>query len=692
MIKDAKNNSSDNEVVSGFFLTQAAKIIGRRRWIFGITLIVSMLLSGFTIFQVRDVYHATAMVAINQQSMGQFANIIGNLAPSNSRSPLNGETYTLLVNSPNFRERLYNHVSTLDTISLEASEVSQGVRAEYRAPEVIMVHGNHGSPEVAMNLSNIAAQFLLNEDREMIRSELRNSRDFLRTESEAALQEVVDLMSEKQDFVNTNGLITVELENAFYLMTELQLHHISRLSLLHAAQEQWDNLEVTMQSDTLIQRRVRFLDPMITTLEDIHREKMHDYMLLSIEGNDTTGRLDSLSNELQHIQAELQVRYQDAYQSDGYDISLLDSLLFEDYLDISRNLISMQSEVESLEEEIDHLDHRIKLLTPQTFRLEQLDIQLSLATQRYTQLEEYYQQARMEVERVRGNLTLLTNATLPRTPRWSRSLFWVFGGFASLVLAFGLCVIVDSLDDSIRTIDDIFEKSPFYLFGTINHVRSRDNKLVDPNDISSSVTKNFESVYTALEYSRKMYKFNRLLITSSITKEGKTFFAGNLALKSAQMGLRTALVELDVLHPSMADLFGIQPEKTINDVFLEKCDLKEALDFSRHENLGVLYSTVYSYNYIELFRNGRVSEMLSDLDKDFDLVILDSMPILQLSELSTILNLADAALVVARANYSKLGMLTQLSNIVEKSSARLLGLVLNDARSKTDKYYYNNEA
>ncbi len=669
-----------------FLPAQVAKIIGRRWLPFMIILAVTMGAALLGVMNMRLLYRATAMVAIADLTPSSIAAMFGSQLGSQSRSAFQGETYTRLVNSESFHYRLAEFISGKESLAVDPQEIGEYLYAEFKPPEVLMLHGTHQVPSTARDLANYTAELLLDENKNFIRGEICSLRDFLEAESDKALQGVLDCVEDRRRFIEDNGLIDAELERTYRMLAEVQLEYLGNLRVLRAAETQWDELRSVFRSDSVLKAYAIVSDPVIRRLDEVLTGKLAEYAISTVQTSENRPDLKALSTEIEGVTKELGKRYDELLKQPNYSNARIDSLFLGDYLLLSSKIISLRSLVTDCQRDISQLRGEIDNLSMRTYNLEQNEIRLAIATERYNTLESYYQRARMEVERARSNLSMLAEATLPGRPRWSRSLFITFGFFASLVIALGSIVVIDSLDDSIRTFEDANKLSPFFTFGLVQHVRSSQPKRIDEDDQTGTLSRDFENIFTSLEFSRKVTPFHRLLVTSCITGEGKSLVALNLALKSAHGGLRTVLVELDVLRPSLANHLGLTPEFTLNDLLLNKCTFDRALDRSIHPNLSILFANVYSFNYIELFRDDKIPALLNDLKQDNDLVIIDTMPLLQAYEASVILNFSEAVLVVGRSAVSRRGQLLQLSNIFDKSPVRVLGMILNDVRSSKSGY------
>lgn len=155
-------------------------------------------------------------------------------------------------------------------------------------------------------------------------------------------------------------------------------------------------------------------------------------------------------------------------------------------------------------------------------------------------------------------------------------------------------------------------------------------------------------LYLGIEPNHK----KKVLLTSSIPGEGKSFISSNLALSLASTGKKVVLVDLDLHNSSLGRVFDMEEEKGVSDYLANPIRKEEIIRETRFENLHFINAGTLMDNPTELLTNGRIDQLISELERDYDLVIMDTAPIVFVTDAFLLTNLADATLFVVRHNHT----------------------------------------
>lgn len=187
-----------------------------------------------------------------------------------------------------------------------------------------------------------------------------------------------------------------------------------------------------------------------------------------------------------------------------------------------------------------------------------------------------------------------------------------------------------------------------------------------------------------------------ILFTSALPAEGKSFVSANVAVSFAMSGLRTVLVDVDLRRPRQQALFGTDQKKGkgLTDVLASQCRLADALHPSGLENLTLLLAGSQAPNPAELLNTQRIKDVIAVLRKHFDRVILDTAPLLPVSDTRLIANVADTCILVAGAEKTPKGAILRALELLgwdrdNPAASRLGGCVLNGTIESRRNLGYN---
>ena len=214
------------------------------------------------------------------------------------------------------------------------------------------------------------------------------------------------------------------------------------------------------------------------------------------------------------------------------------------------------------------------------------------------------------------------------------------------------------------------------------------SKLVCFTQSESLASEKFRFLATRLRHMQQKRTLKRLVITSSVTGEGKSMVAGNLACALAGGRQRVLLIEGDLRRPSLGQQLGLRELPGLSQLLQNAGG--EHGNIAALENFGlcVLLAGDFHNNPLEFMEQGKLSALLDKLEADFDWMVIDSPPILPLADTSIWVRLADAVMLVTRPSVTPKRQLQRALEAIEQS--KLLGAVLNaSAEATTNHYYYH---
>jgi capsular exopolysaccharide synthesis family protein len=177
-----------------------------------------------------------------------------------------------------------------------------------------------------------------------------------------------------------------------------------------------------------------------------------------------------------------------------------------------------------------------------------------------------------------------------------------------------------------------------------------------------------------------------ILVSSALGGEGKTFISANFALALAKQKRKTLLIDADLRKPGLHQLFGAAPGPGLTEYLAGAAGLAEVIQGGSIENLWLMPAGAPVPNAAELLGNQRIAGVLEKLTPLFDWIVLDSSPVLPVSDAAIIARSCDAVLLVTRAEVTPYDSVQRAQH--EFREARVLGLVLNGATAPGHGAYY----
>jgi polysaccharide biosynthesis transport protein len=259
----------------------------------------------------------------------------------------------------------------------------------------------------------------------------------------------------------------------------------------------------------------------------------------------------------------------------------------------------------------------------------------------------------------------------PVTPDWPLTL--ALGVLAGLVVGLGTAIVRDTLDSSLTSEDDLRSVVDVPNLGKIIYDEAA---LASPVSAHDARSESFRQLRTNLQFSAVGTHSRTFVVTSAVTAEGKSSVTGNLAVAMAQLGLRVTLVDADLRRPSLAGYFGVSGDVGLTTVLIGRTDLSAALQAVR-PNLTLLASGTLPPNPSELLSSEPVGGILDALAADSDVVLIDSAPVLPVTDARVIASRCDGVILVVRAGSTHRRQVAEAVESLRKVRATVLGTVLN---------------
>lgn len=209
--------------------------------------------------------------------------------------------------------------------------------------------------------------------------------------------------------------------------------------------------------------------------------------------------------------------------------------------------------------------------------------------------------------------------------------------------------------------------------------------ILDKN-LNLQVAEDYRALRTNIKYYSFDNKIKKILVTSSEPREGKSITVGNLALVFAEDKKKTLIIDCDLRKPSIYKKFNISNTIGLSDVIMNMGNLENAI-IKYSEYLDILPSGKIPPNPSEMIGSMTMDMLLEKLSEIYDLIIIDSPPILAVTDAQIISTKVDGTLIVVRSGKTKIETLNLAKSTLDKVNAKILGAILNGRDKSRESYY-----
>ena len=244
------------------------------------------------------------------------------------------------------------------------------------------------------------------------------------------------------------------------------------------------------------------------------------------------------------------------------------------------------------------------------------------------------------------------------------------------LIPFGFIVVRDIFDDTIKDQRDLKKNFMIPQLGIIGYSQKETNQVVLEHP-KSAVAESFRSLRSAITYLASGKNTKKILVTSSVSGEGKTFTSLNLASAMALGSKKTVVVGGDLRRPKLASYFGHSEKVGLSTYLIGKVEAEQIVFKSQHDNLYFVPSGVIPPNPAELLQTQRLKDFLQFLEERFDVVIFDTPPMGLVSETIDLMRLFDINLYVVRQSYTVKDHLVMINDLFNNKQVKNVYGVFN---------------
>jgi capsular exopolysaccharide synthesis family protein len=714
-------------------LNDYLRILIRRKWLIILTFLSFLGAAvGFS-FLATPVYEAATTIMIEKEGgvedhifsvstfMKKEVAIKTQVEILKSRTLAEGVVDAIL-SSPD-KKAFENMMTGKNGIPLTRSQIAKSLQSNLkvtpiRDTDLIEVKVTAKDPRMAALLANTVAAEYRQESLQLSRGEITEVRQFLQEqlkivqdslrlaedslknymqeeEVSALPEETSELVKQLATFESLFNEAKIELE-----ANQKRLEHMKK-QLSERKSQMLD--EVTQTTSPMIQK----LREEITELEAMRAE----YMAQGVE--ETHPKMQQILTRIKETKAKL---IEETTQLISREPTLTDPLSYSQ--ELLGKILTLEVEMQSLSAKADGL-HRIvnrysekmNMLPDKSLKLARLQRSTKVGENIFLMLKEKHEEARIKEAGQIGNVRIVDQAIPPESPiRPKKKLNVLLGSFLGLLLGGAVTLLLESLDTSLKSIEEI-ENQGLSVLGHIPKIRrtkkvkrsGKEQTQVQDEEVGkvtsnlithfapkSPVSEAYRTFRTNIQFTNLDSPPQTILVTSPGPGEGKSTTVANLAITFSQMGTKTLLMDTDFRRPILHSIFGLEKEIGITNYLVGKAPLEMVIKKTQVPNLDIVTCGVIPPNPSELLASEKMKGFLDQLKAEYQMILFDSPPVIAVTDAAVLSLLLDGVVLVACARQTSREALARAKTLLENVKAKMLGVVLNkvEAKSTYGSYYY----
>jgi tyrosine-protein kinase Etk/Wzc len=268
----------------------------------------------------------------------------------------------------------------------------------------------------------------------------------------------------------------------------------------------------------------------------------------------------------------------------------------------------------------------------------------------------------------------------PVSPK--KKMIYLMALAGALGMFIGIITVKDMFTGKIKYRSEIEKMTGIPILGEIAYDKSK-SPLVIEKGTRSFVAEEFRKLRISLSFLGIDQSHKKILLTSSISGEGKSFIAANLAVSLSLTGKRVALVDLDLNNPTLSSILNVEREFGITEVLTGEKKIEEVIaETDTQSNLFFIATGNLPENPTELLANGRINNIIDYLDNNYDMVVIDTSPAVLVTDAYILSGLCDATLYVIRHGYTPKLLVKRIDDNNEINPLNNPAIIFNGVKTR----------
>ena len=675
------HSKSTNENEPSFDLIKILSALLHRKWTVIFTTVAFSLFALIISFLIKPAFKATTMIEISRNSYKviEFEKMTSNVEDKEFYNTQYG-----LLTSPNLASRVIRDLN-LNAAQLDFSvpSESENILKQKTIEEVFLsyltitpvlksrlvkISYENSDPDLASKVVNSLANNFIQSNMEKKRGTNSYTREYLEGSVKKAKQKLEDSELLLDDYASTNNIIQFDETQTVKLKTLQRLEEM--LSVAERDLVDDKNSHQHSLGSTGIENVMN--NPTIQSLNQQKSQLFSDYqeMLQTFKPNYPAMR-----------------RLQERIKQITQEVSLEKNSTLRNTRALTNNKYEASKEkVNELRRKVIGLRGELMKIQNQTLVYNNLKREASSNKELYSALLKRLNEVTVAENVAVNNISIINKAVPPRKKVRPRRLLNVMAGtFLGLFIGSLLALFRELTHGLIRNEGDLEQVAKLPILGKIPKIKSRpgiDSSLLIHNKAHSLLPEAISSFRTNLAYSKGQQPPRSILFTSATSGEGKTSTAINLACAYILLGKKVLLIDADMRTPSIEKrLLKGRRRKGLSNYLLGKSNLSEVIAISKiSKKLIIIPSGSIPKKPVELLASKKMAELIALGQQRFDLVIIDSAPVGQISDSIILSTFVDATIHSVKINKTRIRDLSLALDRLVNTNGNLLGVVATDVK------------
>jgi capsular exopolysaccharide synthesis family protein len=682
-------------------LTKLWEVIRRRHWLIIQAVLIVGIATLIATYTITPTYLASSKVLLMQAKKGVIdIGSVGSQLASIIKTSADVDVNKVLASSRPYVDEMVFRLQLRDkggnlikAEKLTTEGVGVGFKerfspepsvnvGQFRDTDILAIRATSTDAQEAVMMANTLAEIMVEQNETQMRAEFRSARFFLENQVSKVKSQYESILQELSQFQKKEKTIDLKVE------TRLGAEKMAAL-----LQEKEDNIidlaqaraKINRLKEQLVKQSPDYLSA--ETLKDnpqieILKKKLTELRLqlreATTELTENHPHVQSLQDQISMAKTELKKEIR-VYQTSAPELSALE-----------RQIASLEAHLKGVNEDIEKYFQALGGIPEKVYKQASLDKEIAVTRQTYSSLLDFLYQIGVAEASTLSEIRMVEQATKPLSAQNPKKAYnGILGGFVGLVFGIGLAFLLEYLDDTIKKAEDLKEFRPITLIGVVPRFVREELPLISAKDPNDPYYESYRKIRNYLTMNKR--PVNSLVITSAGPGEGKSTTVVNLGISVSREGKKVAIVDVDLRRASLHTYFDLPNDVGLTDLLQGKSSLDEAIQVTHIEGLSILPSGPPFPDPAGLIESEQMGRLLADLKSRFDLVVLDSAPVLVKSDALVLARHVEGSVIVLESTKTTRRAVHEVMDILARAHIRPLGFVLNRLSLHKGKHFYHQD-
>ncbi|MGD1871914.1 MAG: GumC family protein [Mastigocoleus sp.] len=694
-------------------------LVLQRRWISAVgvfSLIVA--LASLYAFSRQATYTASGSILIKTSSTSSLTGLgeaLGKIESlTREDSPLN--TQVKIIASHPIVEETVDSLKLTDEdnepLDIKVFKDKLSVKGEV-GTDIINISYTDKDPELAARIVNKIVEVYTTSNMQANRAEAISARKFIMQQLPATETSVRNADSALRKFRERNGVISLKEESTATIANISQLENQISQAQAQLADVNARLVKLRDRAKVSLNEAVESAElSQIPGTQKVLEQLQEAQSLLAVERTrfqpghpnivSLEAKVDALNNLLKN--RAVQVSGNQQVRVGNFQLGELRQKLIADIVAVETQRVGLEKQVAVLSSKWSSYKQRANVLPRLEQTQRELERRLTAAQSTYEALLARLQEVQVTENQNIGNARIVSPALVPDEPDGSRKkLIIAGGGVVGILLGIIVAFAIDLIDRSLKTVKEAKELFGYTLLSVIPIISKSGKRLaylenlevpkVAGRDIPQfPIGDSYQILQANLKFLSSDKTVKAVVVTSSVSKEGKSSVAANLAVAMSEIGRKVLLIDADMRHPVQHHVWGMTNSVGLSNLIVDQIPVEVAVQKAT-PNLDVLPSGILPPNPVALLDSQRMTTLVDIFTSKYEFVVFDTPALAGTADASVLNKLVDGTLLVVRPGVLDWGSAKAAKEFLTQSEQNVLGMVINgvNVKQEPDSYFYYKE-